>query len=67
MYKLIVRTVENGILLLSFVGNNRKTLLEYGFNYSSGLGYRNNEVEIIVNNFPEKFTRASKECSIYVY
>lgn len=67
MYKLIVRTIDDGILLLSVVGSNEQALFEYGFNFSSGLGYRNNEVEIIVNNFPEKYLKTFRECSIYVY
>lgn len=67
MYKLIVRTTDDGILLLSVVGSNEQALLDYGHNFSSGIGYRDNEVEIIVSNFPEKYLKTFKECSIYVY
>ncbi len=67
MYKLIVKTIDDSILLLSVVGSNEKALLEYGFNFSDGKGYRRNEVEISVTKFPVKFQKTFKERSIYVY
>jgi hypothetical protein len=67
MYKLIVQTIDDGILLLSVVGSNEQYLLDYGINFASGKGYRRNEVEISVSNFPEKFQKTFKDCSIYVY
>lgn len=67
MYKLIVKTIEDSILLLSVVGSNEQYLLEYGINFAGGMGYRRNEVEINVTNFPEKYQKTFKDCSIYVY
>ncbi len=67
MYKLIVKTTDDSILLLSVVGSSEQALLEYGFNFSDGKGYRRNEVEITVTNFPVKFQKTFKECSIYIY
>ncbi len=59
MYKLIVQTIDDGILLLSVVGSNQQYLLDYGINFASSKGYRRSEVEINVTNFPEKYQRKS--------
>ncbi len=67
MYKLIVKTVENDIMLLSIVGSNKQYLHDYGINFACGKGYRSNEVEIKVSNFPVKFRKALIDRSIYVY
>lgn len=67
MYKLIVKTIDDSILLLSVVGSNEQYLLKYGINFASVKGYRSNEVDIKVTNFPEKYERAFRDCSIYVY
>jgi len=67
MFKLIVKTIEDSILLLSVVGSSEQYLLDYGINFASGKGYRSNEVEIKVTNFPEKFQKTFHDCSIYVY
>ncbi len=67
MFKLIVRTAEDSILLLSVVGSNEQSLLDYGQNFSAGKGYRGNEVEILVTNFPEKYHTTFKENNIYIY
>ena len=68
MFKLIVKTIDENILLLTVVGSNEQTLLEYGLSFASSKGYRRNEVEINVTNFPEKFQkRTFQECSIYTY
>ena len=59
MFKLNVKTNEGSILLLTVVGSNEQTLFEYGLSFASGIGYRRNEVEIDVTNFPEKIQRRS--------
>lgn len=68
MFKLIVKTTDESIMLLTVVGSNEYTLLEYGLSFASGKGYRRNEVEISVTNFPERFQkRTFKEYNIYTY